>query len=156
MSDNSWPTYEANLQAYRSIFLSSQSVMLAIGAIIIDKSRIATVLIAAIALFQILYVWLPVIYYRFLLVDFHKYNLGERFDVNGELIKENAKEHLTELIYCKNKKIRETVNFYISKEISRERPFSNWRETRRKIDIGIPISMILLWGIYLLVSFGFI
>lgn len=67
MGDNSWSTYEANLQAYRSNFLSSQSIMLAVGAIIIDKSKIATILIAVIAVFQIIYVWLPVIYYRFYL-----------------------------------------------------------------------------------------
>ena len=40
MGDNSWSTYEANLQAYRSNFLSSQSIMLAVGAIIIDKSKL--------------------------------------------------------------------------------------------------------------------
>lgn len=156
MSDNSWSTYESNLQAYRSNFLSSQSVMLAVGAIIIDKSKIATVMIALIAVFQILYVWLPVIYYRFLLVDFHKYSLGERFSVNGEFVESENKEPLTELIYCKNKKVRQKVNYYVSKEVSRERPFNNWRETRRKIDVVIPISMICLWGIYILVAFKII
>lgn len=156
MGDNSWSTYEANLQAYRSNFLSSQSIMLAVGAIIIDKSKIATVLIAAIAVFQIVYVWLPVIYYRFLLVDFHKYCLGDRFDVNGDFVEKENGEPLTELIYCKNKKIRQNVNEYLSKEISRERPFGNWRETRRKIDIVIPVSMISLWCVYILVAFGII
>ena len=156
MGDNSWSTYEANLQAYRSNFLSSQSIMLAVGAIIIDKSKIATVLIAAIAVFQIVYVWLPVIYYRFLLVDFHKYCLGDRFDVNGDFVEKENGEPLTELIYCKNKKIRQKVNEYLSKEISRERPFGNWRETRRKIDIVIPVSMISLWCIYILVACGII
>ena len=131
MGDNSWSTYEANLQAYRSNFLSSQSIMLAVGAIIIDKSKIATILIAVIAVFQIIYVWLPVIYYRFLLVDFHKYCLGDRFDVNGDFVEKENSEPLTELIYCKNKKIRHKVNEYLSRVISRESPFGNWSETRR-------------------------
>ena len=156
MGDESWATYEANLQAYRSIFLSSQSIMLAVGAIIIDKSKVAILLIAAIAIFQIFYVWLPVIYYRFLLVDFHKYRLGYRFDSNGNFVEKESEQPLTELIYCKNKKIRQKVNACLSKEISRERPFSNWRETRRKIDIVIPASMISVWCIYILVAFEII
>lgn len=156
MSDNSWSTYEANLQAYRSNFLASQSIMLAVGAIIIDKSKIAIILVAIIAVFQILYVWLPVIYYRFLLVDFHKYSLGERFDINGEFFESENKNPLTELVYCKNKVVRRKVNNYISTEVSRERSFSNWRETRRKIDLIIPISMIVLWVIYILISFEII
>ncbi|MCM1159368.1 MAG: hypothetical protein NC300_11395 [Bacteroidales bacterium] len=147
-----WSVYEANLQSYRSMFLSSQSIMLAVGAIITGKSVIATVVVAIVAVFQIIYVWLPVIYYRFLLVDFYKYSMGENFDAYGNLKEEKESLMLTEQIYCKNKDIRKKVNSTISVNQNSERAFSNWRETRKKIDIVIPVSMIMLWIMYVLIS----
>lgn len=156
-ADDSWAIYESNLQAYRSGFLSSQSIMLAVGAILIDKNMYVVIIIAFIAVLQIIYVWIPVIHYRALLVDFHKYRMDEKFDCNGEWKEETKNSRvLTELIYCKNKKIRTKVNYLLSKHVARERPFSNWRETRRKIDIVIPLSMIVIWVIYIFVALGII
>lgn len=154
--DDGWGIYESNLQAYRSNFLSSQSIMLAIGAILIDASALVSLLLSAIALIQMFYVWIPVIHYRAILVDFHKYRLNEKFTVNGEWKTREDEEPLTELIYCKNKKIRKNVNYIISQKVSRERPFSNWRETRRKIDIIIPLSMTFIWILYDLHVFNLI
>lgn len=149
-SDEKWSTYEANLQSYRNIFLSSQSIMLAVGAIIVGESYVVTLLLAIISIFQICYVWIPVIYYRSLLVDFHKYNLEEQFNCNGDILSSDKDIHLTERIYCKQPKIRKKVNKKISETIGV--PFKNIRDTRRKIDITIPISISLIWLIYVLKS----
>ena len=153
-NDESWPAYEANLQAYRTNFLLSQSVMLAVGAIIMDKSLLALLLVAIISVFQICYIWIPVIYYRALLVDFHKHGLGERFDDRGDPLDENSRSKLTELSYCKNIEVRKKVNLYLSEEVVRERPFRNLRTTRKKMDAVLPVSMLLIWGVYLLYAFG--
>lgn len=148
--DSGWPTYEANLQAYRSNFLSSQSIMLAVGAILLDSSKFVIIALACIALFQIIWVWIPVIHFRALLVDFHKYKMDKRFNVDGEWMQESDnKNPLTELTYCKNKSVRNKVNSRMTQYVNKERPFSNWRETRRKIDIVIPASMILIWILYI-------
>ncbi len=48
-----WGIYEANVQSYRSNFLSSQSLLLAIGAITLEKNMWLTVIIALIAVIQI-------------------------------------------------------------------------------------------------------
>lgn len=152
MANDKWTTYEANLQSYRSAFLSSQSIMLAVGAIIINKGLIPILIIAFIAIFQIVYVWIPVIRYRALLVDFHKYNMGAKFDYEGNFVKK-ADKPLTELIYCKNKKVRKRVNCGMYLEVTKERPFSNWRESRKKIDVIIPGSMIVIWILFICVSF---
>ncbi len=36
--ETSWPIYEANVQSYRSNFISSQSFMLAVAAMVLEKS----------------------------------------------------------------------------------------------------------------------
>lgn len=145
-----WSTYEANLQSYRGIFLSSQSIMIAVGAIMVNESYIITLLLSAIAIFQICYVWMPVIYYRALLVDFHKYNLEEKFDCDGNFLTLNKDCHLTESIYCKKPEIRKKVNDNLSEIIGK--PFKNMRDTRRKIDITLPISIFFIWIIFVFKS----
>jgi len=40
--EGKWSTYESNVQAYRGLFLSSQSIFLAIGAITLEKSSLLT------------------------------------------------------------------------------------------------------------------
>ncbi len=156
MDENKWSTYESNMQAYRSCFLSSQSIMLAVGAVLLDKSKIAIIIIAVLSMFQILFVWVPVIYKRSLIVDFHKYNMAKKFDKKGNKIRKNNKHHLTEIIYCNNRKVRKKVNSKMSKNICNGKTFVNIRKTRMKIDIIIPISMISLWAIYICISFGII
>lgn len=148
--DESWPSYEANLQAYRTDFLLSQTMMLIVGAIVAGQSLFLLLAAAVISVFQILYVWMPVIYYRALLVDFHKYGLGERFDDCGEPAGEGSPCRLTESAYCKNTEIRKKVNRYLGEETAGKKPFRNRRKTRRKLDIVLPVSMMLVWVFYLL------
>lgn len=145
-----WSINDANLQSYRGFFLSSQSIMIAVGAIMLNNNYVLTLIISAIAIFQICYVWIPVIYYRTLIVDFYKFNLGERFDSNGDLMNESNQSNLTEKIYCNKPEIRKKVNEHLS--INMEKPFKNMRDTRRKIDCTLPISMLLIWMIFIFES----
>ncbi len=58
MNENIWSVYEANLQSYRNIFVASQSIMLAVGAILLDKGKLLVLLVACIAIFQIIYIYM--------------------------------------------------------------------------------------------------
>lgn len=64
---------------------------------------------------------------------------------------------MTEKIYCKDYKIRKRVNNRLG-EIMNE-PFKNMRDTRRKIDFTLPISIFSIWIIYIfksLIDFGIV
>lgn len=152
-SDNSWAINDANLQSYRNMYLSSQSIMLAVGAILIEKGVILVVLLAIIALVQIYWIWVPIMYYRGIIVDFYKFKLGEHFDWNGDFVEEIAEHPLTDSIYCDNKKIREKVNYLYYDKVYKEKPFSNRRTTRCKLDILMPISMTLMWVLYIVIAY---
>lgn len=151
-SDNSWAINDANLQSYRNMYLSSQSIMLAVGAILIEKGLILIILLSIIALFQIYCIWVPIMHYRGLIVDFYKFKLGEHFDWNGDFVEEIAEHPLTDSIYCNNKKIRVKVNYLYSVNIYKEKPFSNYRKTRLKLDLFMPISMTLMWILYIIIA----
>lgn len=152
-SDNAWAINDANLQSYRNMYLSSQSIMLAVGAILIEKGVILIFLLAIIALVQIYWIWIPIMYYRGVLVDFYKFKLGEHFDWNGDFVEEISEHPLTESIYCDSKKIREKVNYIYHDKIYKDKPFSNRRKTRRKLDVLMPISMTLMWVLYIIIAY---
>ena len=144
-----WATYEANVQAYRSNFLSSQSILLAVGAFVIEKSMILTILISAIGLFQMWFIWHRVICNRVLIVDYHKFGMPDIFDNNGNYCPSGIKnnDYLEEETYVKNKAIRNKINEKLG-EIRRKK-FTNTRKSRKKIDWMIPISFTPIWIIYI-------
>ncbi|GEM_PF-6617531 len=76
--------------------------------------------------------------------------MSSKFNNKGDYFNGSNNKPLTEFIYCKNKEIRNKVNYNISNEL--ERTFTNWRDTRRKIDIIIPGSMVIIWIIYLCIA----
>lgn len=152
-SDNAWAINDANLQSYRNMYLSSQSIMLATGAILIEKGVILVVLLAIIALVQIYWIWVPIMYYRGIIVDFYKFKLGEHFDWNGDFVEEKAEYPLTDSIYCESKKIREKVNYLYGNKICNKKMFSNRRMTRRKLDVLMPVSMTLMWMLYIIIAY---
>lgn len=151
MNNDGWAIYEANLQSYRSDFLSSQSIMLAVGAMIVDKGIKYMLMVSIIAIIQIICIWMPVIHYRSILVDFHKFEMNKIFDNEGNFIIGENSESLNEYTYCKNIEVRKKVNSSMASMSGREK-FTNLRATRRKIDIYIPCSMILMWLIYLFLA----
>lgn len=145
MEENKWATYEANVQSYRSNFLSSQSIMLAVGAITLQESYILTLIIAIIAIIQMWYIWFRVIYCRCIIVDYYKFLMYEHFDELGNIRNENSKSYLSEYAYVKKRKIRKNVNYNMRYIYGRNKKFTNMRVTRIKIDVILPITMTAIW-----------
>jgi len=119
--------YESLLQSYRTIFISSQSFLIAIGAILLDSDNpfwlLFTVFVLALVIIWVL--WFPVVRARARLVDYYKFG----FDSN--------KLGKDEDDYVHDKEFRNKVN----KEVNK----INWRPTRRKIDIYLPILFTIIW-----------
>lgn len=87
--------YESAVQAYRGHFLSSQSFMLAVGAIVLDKSFVLTILVSIIALFQIWGIWFRIMRIKTITVDFYKYKMYKYFNFKGDILKaEKSKKNL--------------------------------------------------------------
>ncbi len=120
-----WGIHEANMQSYRSIMLSSQSLLLAVGAILIEKTSLVLVPIAAIAIFQLWYIWFRVIYSRMKIVDYYKFEMykTKKYDVNQ---------------YVCDRNIRSKLNNKYSVK-------GTFRPTRIKLDIILPITINLVW-----------
>lgn len=153
-NETNWSVYEANVQAYRSNFISSQSFMLAVAAIVLDKSFVLTFIISTLSIIQIWYIWFRIIHIRTIVVDFYKYQMYKYFDNNGGLKDNNTINYLCENTYVRNKFIRKKVNENMSKFFNRgEKTFHNFRLTRIKIDIIIPILFTIIWIAFLCYSF---
>lgn len=152
--DENWSIYEGNVQAYRSNFISSQSFMLAVAAMVLDKSFILTFIISAVSIIQIWYIWFRVIHVRTIIVDFYKYQMYVHFDENGDLKGKNTINFLCENTYVTNKYIRKKVNQNMTKYFNRgKKVFHNLRLTRIKIDLIIPILFTIIWTAFLIYSF---
>lgn len=125
-----WSVNETLLQSYRSIFISSQSFMLAVGAIMWDKNHPVLLIIAVISIVMIWRVWYPVVSSRHKIVDYYKHR--------ARLSATKCKQLCTEDEYVHNKTLRDNANklFELDK---------NMRETRVKVDIIIPAIFSTIW-----------
>ena len=124
--------YQSNedlLQSYRSIFISSESFLLAVGAIFLEKSLLLLIITSTIGLIMIWCLWFPIVRARHLIVDYYKYQA--QTTANNELIC-SMKD------YVHNRKLRKETNRILG--IS-----TNWRETRKKVDLYIPILFSIVW-----------
>jgi hypothetical protein len=159
--DDEWKTHDSNVQTYRSNFFSTQSILLAVVAIILDKNNILTIIISIISLFQMWYIWFRVISTRIFIVDYYKYGMNKIFDNNGNYIplKTKCNDYLHEDIYATDKKIRNKINKNITElwgrktKFGKNLKFNNFRLTRVKLDILIPISITLIWIFFLTNAF---
>ncbi len=108
-----WVLYDSMIQSYRSNFIASQSLMLAVGALFINESLFLELFVAAVALFQTWYIWYRVIRVRAIISDYYKFNtlydFSNKINSKGN-IENNPKIPLTESIYAKNNKIRRRAN----------------------------------------------
>ena len=147
-----WSVYESNMQAYRGNFLSSQSFLLAVGAITIEKNMLLTLGLAIIAIYQIWFIWVKSIYIRTQIVDYHKYAMNTLFDEYGNEKEgnENVSE-LSEHTYTSNRSVRSKVYDLMSKKWNRSGKFRTMRRTRFEFDILIPASITLIWGLFIYV-----
>ncbi|HWU98217.1 MAG TPA: hypothetical protein VN114_06870 [Oxalicibacterium sp.] len=118
-----WSINESLLQSYRSIFISSQSFLLAVGAIVSGKSGVVLYATAAISLVMIWAIWFPVVRSRHLIVDYYKFGMMDFCDEDE---------------YVNKRDVRDNANrqFKIG---------TNWRKTRKKLDLYTPILVSLVW-----------
>src|SRR5512139_2571148 len=88
--------YSANeslLQSYRSIFISSQSFLLAVGAIVSGKSPWVLYITTVLSLGMIWLLWFPVVRARHKIVDFHKFRTRLSADDQKQLCSEKEYVH---------------------------------------------------------------
>lgn len=144
-----WSTYEANVQAYRSLSVSSQSLFLTVGAILLGWDlRIPFFTVLAMAMITTWYIWFPAIFSRTAIVDFHKFRLGDRFDKNGDVQAKGDKgSRLDERDYARvtNLALRRRVYEHLSRPGYKHRTI---RVTRRKLDVYLPILFTIVWVIF--------
>lgn len=144
-----WSVYDSMIQSYRSNMIASQSLLLAVEAILFEKNLIIEATICLIGLVQLWYVWFAIIRARAIISDFHKfnaiYNFNQIVNINGNKMCEETALPLTESVYVKNKSIRDKANNILA-ELTGEKKFkTNFRITRVKLDIIIPISFTFIW-----------
>ena len=123
-----WTINESLLQSYRTIFISSQSLFISAAAL--TTGGWIHLVIIGIAIFQ-LYIGFTVVRARALIVDYHKHAVG------------SVRPELTEKEYVHDLKRRTEVNKTIG--IS-----TNWRQTRFKVDVLVPLSFLIIWICFLL------
>lgn len=125
-----WSVHENLLQWYRSIFIASQSFLLVVGTLFLEKCGWMFYGIFAISLCIVWIIWFPVVKSRHKIVDYYKGAL--------ELDEENINQLCTEKEYVHSKAKRKEAN-------NRFQIKTNWRTTRKKIDLWLPISFTIIW-----------
>ena len=140
-----WSINESLLQSYRSIMHSSQSFMLAVGAMFYSGSNPKTTLfVILIALIQQI-VWFNIVRARGLIVDYYKHELGEHFNINGEF-RMPGQAALDEYTYVHNKgSARQNANKNLAELEQGTNLKHNFHKTRLALDIYIPLSYTALW-----------
>ncbi len=62
--------YDSDVQAYRQFFISLHSLLLAVGAILLEKSPMLCLIVTIISTVHIVWIWMRVVSTRCLYVDF--------------------------------------------------------------------------------------
>ena len=132
MSDfEKYQTNEDLLQSYRSIFISSESFLLAVGAIFLEKNLIMLLITVVIGLVMIWFLWFPIVRARHLIVDYYKYQAK---------LTSSSKNicSVDDYVDKKNRELRKQTNKMLGIN-------TNWRKTRKKIDLYLPILFSIVW-----------
>jgi hypothetical protein len=125
-----WAVNESLLQSYRSIFISSQSFLLAIGAILTGKSFFLLLIVAAVGVVVTWTIWFPVVTARHRIVDYYKYLANLDSDTQTKICPEGD--------YISDPKLRAEANELLGLQ-------THWRVTRVKIDFGLPTLFTIVW-----------
>ena len=138
-----WAVYEANVQAYRRMSLTTQSILLAVGAIMYDKPPAIIGALSGLALLLTWWIFFRVIYSRTLIVDYFKRQIGLKYGLDSQQRVRKLTGNMapiTERQYVAMfSSIRKKVNAYISEhEMEDGHRFTNLRWTRIKMDIIVP------------------
>jgi hypothetical protein len=143
--ETKWSVNESLLQSYRSIFISSQSFLLAVGAFSFEKFHMLNILLSILSLAMIFGIWIPVVRARRRIVDYYKYSL--RLD---DAQREQLKLIAGESDYVLNGNRRNEANQFLKDTLALNQPVSDLRETRKKVDVFLPLGFVLIWLIFLL------
>jgi len=150
-----WAIYEGNVQAYRGLAISAQSLFLAVGAILLEDLELPFTAAMAFALVATWWIFFPVIFARTAIVDFHKFDLGSRFDRDGRPASSGTGEGLREDEYGRvlNLSLRRRVYEHVTADRrarlgSDAEPFRTMRQTRRKLDVFLPAIFTAVWVIF--------
>lgn len=132
-----WSVNQSLLQSYRSIFISSQTFLIAVGAILLETDKPEWLLwfLAVSGWTIIWWFWFRVVVIRARVADYYKFQI----DDNNKAIFDNCLEEE----YVKNKEKRDSINNKINK--------SNWGTTRKKMDLGLPVIFSTIWLALLIV-----
>ena len=130
-----WSINESLLQSYRSIFISSQSFLLAVGAIVSGKDINVLLATASISLLMIWAIWFPVVRARHRIVDYYKYSASLEEPQKSKLCSEKE--------YVHNCKLRKKANEVFGIK-------TNWRPTRVKLDLLTPLLFSEVWLVLVL------
>lgn len=149
-----WSVYESNVQAYRGLAMSAQSLFLAVGAILLDET-LPLIAVMVLAMTATWWVFFPVIFARTAIVDFHKFDLGRRFDRAGHVREDPAAPGLREVEYAKvtNRALRGRVYAEVTRgnrvRYGADAPaFRTLRQTRLKLDLVMPCLFTAAWATF--------
>ena len=123
--------------------------MLAVGAILLEKTNgsfhLLLILIFCISLLFIWFVWFEVVYSRFLIVDYFKFG-GFLDNEKIQELEGERKYSQLDTEYVSNLDYRNKVNKLFKSNNSSGPEFtSNWRQTRVKIDLLLPVLFTIIW-----------
>ena len=111
-----------------------------------------TITVCIIGLFNQWFIWYRVIRARSLVTDFHKHNALYELSLNineeGKLWKEGD-NHLSEHTYINNWSVRKKANNWVAEKTKQAKYKRNYRITRVKLDIILPIMFTIIWGMML-------
>lgn len=134
-----WSINETLLQSYRSIFISSQTFLLTVGAIVSSKSHAVLYVVSVIGLIMIWGIWFRTVRARHLIVDYHKYG--------SELPAPEQAKLCTAEEYVKNIELRNKANVLFGLK-------TNWRETRINLDLLMPLLLSCVWVVLIIFESG--
>ena len=143
MAENKYQVNENLLQSYRQVFLSFESLLLAVGAIVFDKHPGAMLVITAIGVSTIWAIWHRIVRSRHLIVDYYK------FEMKNYMQAENNSEDA----YVHDHKERKTANKNFEADNPGKLIRNGYRPTRAKLDLALPILLTVVWGVLLTLSF---
>jgi hypothetical protein len=150
-TENRWAVNEDLANSYRELSVSSQSFLLAVGAILLSENNFWLVLIiSVVALVIIWWLFFRIIYVRSIITDYYKYEMSNLFGASGDAIAPGDKA-LRENDYVRNAKLRRKVNGLmptVSSKWDRDTPFGNLRATRFKLDVALPALFTLIWLVF--------
>jgi hypothetical protein len=144
MTDSKYQPNEDLLQSYRQIFISFESLLLAVGAIVFDKNPVVMVLISLIGIGTIWGMWYRIVRSRHLIVDYHKFSMMDFMPVG----------HNTEDDYVHDPKIRKSaIEAYEQEHAEKKKVHNGFRPTRVKLDLVLPILLTIVWVVLWIFSF---